>query len=100
MRTYKSEFNIEWVPPPKLKCTDPSMTGDRSSLPEVDLSRAQKLSSSLITYRSKNLQVFKNWLKLIEYQSVKQNKVASVAHSVAVLKPLRQLLTFVFYSFR
>ena len=67
---------------------------------EVDLAWANKLSSSFIIYRSNNLQLFKNWLKLIEYQSVKQNKVASVAHSVAVLKSLRQLLTFSFYSSR
>lgn len=77
LRTYKSEFNIEWVPPPKLKCTDPSMTGDRSPLPEVDLSRAtlhaanveelkcfssdvKKLMSLEFAPKSKHTQVIKN----------------------------------------
>nr|CAG4650302.1 EOG090X09BQ [Sida crystallina] len=39
IRNYKSEFNLEWVPPPKVKCTDPSKSGDRSANPDVDLSR-------------------------------------------------------------
>lgn len=39
-RTYK-EFNIEWVPPPKVSCLDPSKSGDRGAMPKLDLSRPQ-----------------------------------------------------------
>nr|CAH0109576.1 unnamed protein product [Daphnia galeata] len=41
-RTYiKDGVNIEWVPPPKVSCLDPSKSGDRGTLPKVDLSRPQ-----------------------------------------------------------
>nr|SVE75871.1 EOG090X09BQ [Daphnia hispanica] len=39
-RTYK-EINIEWVPPPKVSCLDPSKSGDRGTLPQLDLTRPQ-----------------------------------------------------------
>lgn len=40
-RTYNEGVNIEWVPPPKVSCLDPSKSGDKSQLPEVDLNRPQ-----------------------------------------------------------
>lgn len=40
-RTYKAPINIEWVPPPILPSTHPSKSGDRGTLPQVDLSRPQ-----------------------------------------------------------
>nr|CAG4651134.1 EOG090X09BQ [Simocephalus serrulatus]SVE94353.1 EOG090X09BQ [Simocephalus serrulatus] len=40
-RSYNEGATIEWVPPPKVSCLDPSKSGDRSPLPEVDLSRPQ-----------------------------------------------------------
>nr|CAG4651977.1 EOG090X09BQ [Triops cancriformis] len=39
VRSYKMEFNIEWVRPPKVPSTDPAKSGDLQPLPEVDLSR-------------------------------------------------------------
>ena len=41
LRNYKAQVNIEWVPPPKVPCIDPSVSGDKSSLPTVTLSRPQ-----------------------------------------------------------
>nr|CAG4647207.1 EOG090X09BQ [Megafenestra aurita]SVE92504.1 EOG090X09BQ [Megafenestra aurita] len=41
MRTYKAEITVEWVKPPKVSCLDPSKSGDRGTLPQVDLSRPQ-----------------------------------------------------------
>ncbi|EFX85676.1 hypothetical protein DAPPUDRAFT_300200 [Daphnia pulex] len=41
LRTYNPKVNIEWVPPPKVSCLDPSKSGDRGTLPKLDLSRPQ-----------------------------------------------------------
>jgi len=41
LRMYNPKVNIEWVPPPKVSCLDPSKSGDRGALPELDLSRPQ-----------------------------------------------------------
>lgn len=41
LRAYKAEFNIEWLPPPKVPFIHPSKSGDKSGLPEVDLKRPQ-----------------------------------------------------------
>nr|CAG4637167.1 EOG090X09BQ [Ceriodaphnia reticulata]SVE73052.1 EOG090X09BQ [Ceriodaphnia reticulata] len=38
-RAYKAAVNIEWVPPPKVSCLDPTKSGDRGTLPQVDLNR-------------------------------------------------------------
>jgi len=76
IRKYKSEVNIEWCPPPKICCTDPKKSGDRSSIPDVDLSRPQfrlhnvddnqeisplirKLASLEFAPRKKHVQVIK-----------------------------------------
>ena len=40
-RTYKAAVNIEWVPPQKVSGLDPINSGDRGTLPQVDLSRPQ-----------------------------------------------------------
>jgi len=75
-RNYKSEISIEWCPPPRICCTDPQKSGDRSPLTEVDLSRPQyrlnnideileisplvrKLASLEFAPRAKHVQVVK-----------------------------------------
>nr|CAG4649491.1 EOG090X09BQ [Scapholeberis mucronata]SVE93733.1 EOG090X09BQ [Scapholeberis mucronata] len=41
IRTFRPSVQIEWVPPPKVSCLDPSKSGDRGGLPRVDLNRLQ-----------------------------------------------------------
>merc|ERR1712116_34083 len=76
-RKYKSEVNIEWCPPPKICCTDPKKSGDRSPIADVDLNRPQhrlqnidilqevsplirKLASLEFAPRKKQVQVIKH----------------------------------------
>lgn len=48
-RKFKSEINIEWCPPPRISCTDPSKSGDRSPLPHVDSNRPQYRLQNIAT---------------------------------------------------
>nr|CAG4641848.1 EOG090X09BQ [Eurycercus lamellatus] len=34
----KSDFELEWVPPPKISCIDPAKSGDRSPIAQPDFS--------------------------------------------------------------